>query len=104
MPDDPAPEPMLDVARGDQGLSRHLRESLRVLRDRAEDAAFRRQLDDVLSGRLSLREAALTGTFERGLTPHFDRGMRWWEELPEQERARLAREGQAALDRLNAEA
>jgi hypothetical protein len=93
-----APEPMLDIARGDQRLSRHLRSSLELLRDRSDDDDFRRQLDDVLAGRQSLREAAFTGTFERGLTPHFEAGLRHWEQLSEAEREALAREGEVVVD------
>jgi hypothetical protein len=93
-----APEPMLDVARGDQLLSRHLRRSIELLRDHTDDKDFRRQLDDVLAGRQSLREAAFTGTFDRGLSPHFERGLREWERLSEAEHDRLAQEGEAVVD------
>jgi hypothetical protein len=97
-------EPTLDIARGDEALSRQLRRSLATLRDGTEDEDFRRQLDDVIAGRMSLREAAFTGTFDRGLAPHFERGMQRLQEMSEAEREQLAQEGQAALDRLAAEA
>lgn len=103
MPENREREPMLDIARGDRALSRHLRRSLEALRERTDDRDFRRQIDDILAGRVSLRNAAFTGTFERGLTPHFKLGMQRWQEVSEEERERLAEEGRAAFDRLNAE-
>lgn len=93
----------MDVARGDRAVSRHLRESLKVLRDKSEDQDFRRQIDDILAGRVSLREAAFTGTFERGIAAPFEAGMRWFEELPEEEVQEMAAQGETAFDRLREE-
>ncbi|NUT38290.1 MAG: hypothetical protein HOV79_35035 [Hamadaea sp.] len=98
---DGAPEePMMDVARGDKAVSKHLRASLEVLRDTSGDPDFRRQLDDVLAGHLSLREAAFSGVFERGIQGPLETGMAWYESLPEDERERLAGEGEAEFARI----
>lgn len=93
-------EPMMDVARGDKAVSKHLRASLEVLRDQSNDPDFRRQLDDVLAGHLSLREAAFSGVFERGIAAPFEAGMQWYEQLPEDERERLAGQGEAEFAQL----
>ncbi len=51
------PDSTLDIAGGDVGLSRHLKDSLRLLAKRSDEPAFSRLIDDVLSGKRSLREA-----------------------------------------------
>ncbi len=102
-PGDPKNEPMMDVARGDKAVSRHLRDSLKVLRDKSEDPDFRRQIDDILNGRVSLREAAFTGTFERGIAAPFEAGMRRYQEFSEQEVDQMAAQGEQAFERLTEE-
>lgn len=94
-------EAMMDVARGDRAVSRHLRDSLKLLRDKSEDQDFRRQIDDILAGRMSLREAASTGTFERGIAAPFEAGMQRFQELSEEEKDRMAAQGEEAFERLN---
>ncbi|HEX6682313.1 MAG TPA: hypothetical protein VF062_05935 [Candidatus Limnocylindrales bacterium] len=96
-------EPMLDVARGNKAVSEHLRESLKNMRDDSGDKDFRRLIDDVLSGELSLREAAMMDLFERGISESLDETVRQYEQLSESERDRLADEGEAELKRRNAE-
>jgi hypothetical protein len=96
-------EPMMDVARGDKAVSQFLRESLKALRDGSEDKDFRRLIDDVLNGQMSLREAAASDLFERGFAGPLHEGMRRYDQLPESERARLAAEGEAEFARLNQE-
>ncbi|MFY1673585.1 hypothetical protein ACN27G_27085 [Plantactinospora sp. WMMB334] len=87
-------EPLLDVAGGDPALSRHLRESLRVLGERTDDPDFRRLVDDVLDGRRGLREAATSPVFASGLDTGVDQFMRRWAEIPESERAEQAARGE----------
>lgn len=51
------PDSTLDIAGGDVGLSRHLKDSSRLLAKRSDEPAFSRLIDDVLSGKRSFREA-----------------------------------------------
>ncbi|HEY0700929.1 MAG TPA: hypothetical protein VGD43_24360 [Micromonospora sp.] len=91
----PADEPpMLDVAQGDPALSRHLRNSLQLLRDRSDDEDFRRLADDVLAGRRGLRDVATAPEFSRVLNPQVERFAERWEELSDAERAALAAQGE----------
>jgi hypothetical protein len=87
-------EPLLDVAGGDPALSRHLRGSLRLLRDKSDDPEFRRLADDILEGRRGLREASRSPVFARVLDPRVDEFARRYDQLSEDERAGLAAEGQ----------
>jgi len=103
MPDPRDGEPMLDVARGDKAVSEHLRESLKNLRDDSDDKDFRRLIDDVLSGEMSLREAAMTDLFDRGIAKPLEQTMRQLDQLSESERERLADEGEAEFRRRNTE-
>ncbi|MBO0880082.1 MAG: hypothetical protein J2P17_06935 [Mycobacterium sp.] len=103
MPEASDKVPMLDVALGDRAVSQFLRSSLGTLRDGSDDKDFRRLVDDVLRGELSLREAATSDVFERGIVQPFEEGMRQYERLPEAERARRAAEGEAGFARANAE-
>ncbi|MDG4790408.1 hypothetical protein O7626_31575 [Micromonospora sp. WMMD1102] len=87
-------EPMLDVAGGDPALSRHLRESLKVLSERTDDPEFRRLVADVLAGRRGLREAAGTPVFASAVDARVDQFIERWAEIPEEERAELAAQGE----------
>jgi hypothetical protein len=101
-------EPTLDVAHGDKALSRHLNASLKVLRDRSDNDDFRRVVDDVLNGRASLRDVYNTPAFAAGIEPGVRKFAERWDELSQEERDRLAQEGQQAFDaeneRINREA
>lgn len=90
-------ETVLDVARGDKALSRHLSTSLELLRDRSDNADFRRVVDDVLNGRASLREVYHTPAFAAGLDPDVQKFAERWDELSQDERDRLAEEGRRAF-------
>jgi hypothetical protein len=94
------PEPLLDVARGDAARSHVLRESLKILRDRSGDPAFGKLVDDVLSGRRGLREAVANPLFGKALTPGVQAAAERFKEMPEEERERLAAEGERRLSRL----
>ena len=94
-------EPTLDVAHGDKALSRHLNESLKLLRDRSDNDDFRRVVDDVLNGRASLRDVYNTPAFAAGVEPGVRQFGERWDELSQEERDRLAQEGQRALDAEN---
>lgn len=93
----------LDVARGDRGVSRQLSASLRSLRESSDDPQLRRVLDDVLSGHRSLREASSDPTLVRALDSGVQSFAEQWGQLSDDERAELARQGEAELARLAAE-
>jgi hypothetical protein len=91
-------EPTLDVAHGNKALSRHLTTSLELLRDRSDNDDFHRVVDDVLHGRASLRDVYNTPAFAAGIEPGVREFAERWDELSQEERDRLAQEGQRALD------
>lgn len=96
---------MLDVAGGDPALSRHLRNSLALLRERSDDPEFRRLADDVLAGRRGLRDVATSPVFAEALNPQVERFAERYEQLSEEERAALAEQGeeQFAAERVRIE-
>jgi hypothetical protein len=91
-------EPTLDVARGDVTLSRQIRDALRVLQDRSGNEQFRSLIDDVLSGRVGLREAGRTQAFAAGVDDGVREFARRWERLSDGERAELADQGRTARE------
>jgi hypothetical protein len=100
---EPSDEVVFDVARGDVGIARQLRQSLEVIMSATSDPDLRRQLDDVLAGRASMREfgatEAFAGIMDRIPRERLNRSLA----LPEDERERLAARGEAELDRLRQE-
>jgi hypothetical protein len=98
MADDTSPdEPMLDIARGNAVVSRQLHRSLRALRDNSHDPTFRRIVDEVLAGRISLRAAFSDPRFTGGLEPGITQFKQTYDALDPHERARLADEGAQLL-------
>lgn len=85
---------MLDVAGGDPALSRHLRNCLKVLRDRTDNPQFRELADDIMAGRRSLRQAFTSPAFAQALNPQVAQFAQRYEQLSTDERERLAAEGQ----------
>ncbi len=89
-----------DVAQGDPGASRQLRKSLLAIKSATTDSDVRRQIDDVLSGKASMRSFGTSETFARivdSIPQHqLDRTLA----MPEDERQRLAVQGERELDRL----
>lgn len=72
-PDAPeADERLLAFCRGDARLQRILRDSLEVLRDRAEDAELRRYAGEVLDGRAGVRELGTSAALDRAVNPHLE--------------------------------
>jgi hypothetical protein len=94
---------MLDVAHGDPARSAFLRAALRRLRESSRDERFRALVDDVLAGRSSLRAAATSDVFNRGIAAWVDEGARRYQELPEEEREELAARGEQELAALREE-
>src|SRR6266536_580768 len=90
-------EPTLDIAHGDPALTRHLRRSLEILRDRSDNDDFRRLADDVLTGRASLRDVYTTPAFAAGINHGVQQFARRFEELTPEERAELTEQGRQAL-------
>ncbi|MGW4211231.1 hypothetical protein ACWEIJ_24785 [Lentzea sp. NPDC004789] len=72
-------------------------DELRVLRDTSGDPALRTLLDDVLAGRKSLREAASTDVFDRGVEARVSRGLDVLTALSEEDFDALAERGEQAL-------
>ncbi|RKS74948.1 hypothetical protein BZB76_3472 [Actinomadura pelletieri DSM 43383] len=72
--------PMMDIARGDQSASRAVRKNLEILRDKSENPQFQRFVQEVLDGRMSLREAARSPLFDAELSPHIDKFKEKWDE------------------------
>ncbi|MBF6211745.1 hypothetical protein IU433_16365 [Nocardia puris] len=54
----PDHEPMLDLANGDIGMSRHLSKVLKIIADDISDKDLQNQINEVANGRQSLREFA----------------------------------------------
>ncbi|RZU52221.1 hypothetical protein EV385_4068 [Krasilnikovia cinnamomea] len=97
----PDQEPVLDVAHGNRALSRYLLRSLEILREQSDNQDFRSLVDDVLAGRASLRDVYNTPAFAAGIDPGVRQFAERWEELSQEERDRMAEEGQAAFDAEN---
>lgn len=81
---------MNDPENLDPAISDHLRQSLRILQDRSEDDDFKRLVDDVLSGRTSLRDVYDSQTFATALDDGVREFRRRWESLTDEERTELA--------------
>ncbi|NEW40979.1 hypothetical protein GV793_18970 [Nocardia cyriacigeorgica] len=98
------PEPTYDVAGGDPGASRQLRKSLEALRSAAPSPEIRKQLDDVIAGRVSMREFGTSdgfaGILDRALPP---RAMNKLSSLSSSELEAMAEQGLAEQDRLRDE-
>jgi hypothetical protein len=90
--------PLLPGAPLPDAVQAHLRRSLELLRDQAEDPAVRRRMDDVLAGRASLRDLARDDGFSAMMTPLVERGMQRLDDLTPEERARVEADA-AALGR-----
>lgn len=90
--------PLLPGAPLPDAVQAHLRRSLELLRDQAEDPAVRRRMDEVLAGRASLRDLARDEAFSRMMTPLVERGMSRLDDLTPEDRARAEADA-AALGR-----
>lgn len=96
-------EPMMDVARGDVGLSRHLKNSLRVIRGKTDDEEFKKLADDVIAGKQSLREASQSDSFSRVLDSQVEKASTEMASMSNEEREELARTGDQQLAALSEE-
>lgn len=93
-------EPMMDVARGDVGLSRHLRNSLQIIRDKTNDEEFKKLADDIIAGKQSLREASQSDAFSRALDSQVEKASTEIAAMSDEEREELARTGEQQLTTL----
>ncbi|WP_216209224.1 hypothetical protein [Amycolatopsis aidingensis] len=99
----PEPEPALDIARGDAALSKHLKNSLNLLRSKSDDPEFKRLVDDITAGRRSLRDAVTSPVLARELNPLMDQATQHYRNLSEEEREELARTGERQFAELRQE-
>ncbi len=93
VPDDQPP--LLPGAVLPSRVQQHLRESLTVLRDQAQDPAVRRRIEAVLNGQGSLRDLARDEAFSTMMTPLVERGMARIDALTPHERERVAADAEA---------
>ncbi|QIX28131.1 hypothetical protein ncot_17190 [Nocardioides sp. JQ2195] len=93
MPDDW--DPVAAFTRGDRLRSESLKANLTAIRDQTEDPAVRRLVDDLFAGRMGLREVIRDPAFEAELDKGMQRFSEAWEQLTPEQRADLARQGQA---------
>ncbi|MFD3592191.1 hypothetical protein ACFWU5_05645 [Nocardia sp. NPDC058640] len=94
------PEPILDVAHGDPAVSKQLSAALRALSASSPDPAFKQQIAEVLAGRQGVREFAQGEGFNRILDAVVPTAMKKFSELSDADRARLAADEAAELERL----
>jgi hypothetical protein len=95
----PSDEFVYDVAKGDLGASRMLRRSLEVLRSSSTDPEMRKQLDDLIKGRASVREFTKSAAFA-GLLDGMAKDIFVHENsTSDEEKRQLAALGEAELER-----
>ncbi|WP_040793497.1 hypothetical protein [Nocardia paucivorans] len=96
-------EPVLDIAGGDIGLSRHLARSLRTIADNTADPGLKTQIREILAGRGSVRELAQGEAFNRLLDRALPSALQAAQRLSDEQLHRLAEQGRGELDRLRNE-
>ncbi|MEO5609178.1 MAG: hypothetical protein ABIQ61_05700 [Ornithinibacter sp.] len=82
----PEGEPLLPSLRDQPRLAHHLRESLKILRDAAEDEALRNRIQATLDGRGDLRALVRSPEFRSMADARIDDAARQWQEIPAEER------------------
>lgn len=87
----------------DPARARRLRRSLELLAERGQDPAVREMAREVLSGRLSLREAANVPAYGEAMRQGMQEGLRAYAALSESERREAEEEGRRQLDRIQGE-
>ncbi|MDV6245578.1 hypothetical protein R1X32_40065 [Rhodococcus opacus] len=94
------PDRTFDVARGDLGVSLHLKQSLTVLAAKSPDPDFRRLAADVLSGALGVRDLVASEAFNATLDRVIPLALADLESLSDEQRERLAAETRERMDSL----
>lgn len=97
------PGPTLDIAHGDAALSKHLKNSLNLLRKKTDDPEFKSMVDDIIAGRKSLRDTVGSPVFSRVLDPLVGRAVEHYRSLSEQERDELAKTGEQQFEAMRAD-
>lgn len=99
----PEQDHTLDIAHGDAALSKHLKNSLGLLKDKVDDPEFKRMVDDITAGRRSLRDVVDTPVFARALDPLVERGAETYRNLSDEEKEELGRQGEDEFEQLREE-
>lgn len=97
------PEPIHDLARGDIGISRQLSRALRVLMDNATEPRLKNELRGILEGKGSARELLHSEAFNRVVDQTMPAAMNQFAAMTDEERQRLAEQGEADLVRLRSQ-
>lgn len=98
-----AQEPILDVAGGDPAVSRQLTDALRALAANTTDPALKEQIGAILDGKLAVRDFVRAEAFNQTLDRVMPAALEEYESMPEDQRQRLAEQGEAELERYRAE-
>ncbi len=85
-PDERVPRDLLDVAHGDRGAARLLYGSLRQVAEHAGQPELREMAREVLSGRITLRQAVQSDAYREVLSGRLGEFMAWYRNLDPQER------------------
>jgi hypothetical protein len=88
---------------GDPARARQLRRSLETLAERGQNPTVREMAREVLSGRLSLRDAANVPAYGEAVRQGMQEGLRAYAALSESERREAEEEGRRQLDEVQAE-
>lgn len=97
------PEPIHDLARGDIGISRQLSRALRVLMDNATEPRLKNELRGILEGKGSARELLHSEAFNRVVDQTMPAAMNQFADMTNEQRQRLAEQGEADLVRLRSQ-
>jgi hypothetical protein len=98
--DEAAERSLDDLAHGDLGTKRMLRESLQRLADQGHSAELREMAQSVLGGRISLRQAALSQAYGSALSERVEAFAHEYQSMSLEERGALVDMGRRHLDRL----
>lgn len=82
----------------DPAEERLLREALRRQANDNSDPLARDMARDVLDGNVTLYEAVASSVYGEVFARRADDYLRWWHDLPEDERERLAAEAERAIE------
>ncbi|WP_410871711.1 hypothetical protein [Nocardia sp. A7] len=94
------PEPLHDLARGDVAVSRQLSIALRTIMNGTADPVLKNQIQSILEGRGSARELMHSDAFNLILDQTVPAAMQQFADMSEEERQRLAAQGEAQLAQL----
>ncbi|WP_280232393.1 hypothetical protein [Nocardia cyriacigeorgica] len=97
-----SPEPILDVAGDDPAASRQLSDALRIIAANSSDPALRDQISAVLNGDLQVRDFVRAEAFSQTLDRVMPAALEHYETMSEEERRRLAEQGETELERYRA--